>query len=71
VITVKNQNFQYDYRGCVAKMKYEDGCVFISVYDKQEKINYSDVESCDAMFFSKADLIEKAQIIIDDIRDND
>jgi hypothetical protein len=68
---MKNQNFQYDYRGCVAKMKYEDGFVSISVYDKQEKVNYSDVESCDAVFVSKEDLIEKAQIIIDDIRDND
>lgn len=68
---MKNQNFQYDYRGCIAKMKYEDGLVFISVYDKQEKVHYSDIESYDPIIVTKSDLIEKAQIIIDDIRDND
>lgn len=65
------KTFEYLYRNCLAKFKYDGDVLCLSVYDKEEKVNYSNIETYYNFLFSEVNLIEEAQIVIDNIKDND
>jgi hypothetical protein len=68
---MKNQDFTYEYRGCLAHVKYKGVSVSISIYDTDEGTNYGKMATYEALDVSMQDLIYQAQCLVDDIRNDE